>query len=190
MIKVVLIDNHDSFTYNIVQYVERILEQSIIVMKNDAVDWDVLENSDKIILSPGPATPEETPNVKSIIKKYYKDKSILGICLGHQAIAEVFGANIYNTQKVYHGMATEMEVVSEDVLFKGLPKNMKVGRYHSWLVSKEHFPYDTLEITSIGKQGEIMSIRHKNYDVRGVQFHPESILTPKGYQMLENWVLG
>ncbi len=187
--KVVLIDNHDSFTYNIVQYVERILGEKISIFKNDAVKLDELETFDKIILSPGPATPNETTNLKAVIQNYYKTKSILGICLGNQAIAEVFGGKIYNTQQVFHGIATEIEVLMDDVLFKGLPDKMEVGRYHSWLVSKEGFPFDELEITAIGENDEIMSLRHKNFDLRGVQFHPESILTPEGYQMLENWLL-
>ncbi len=186
--KVILIDNHDSFTYNIVQYVERILSAPITVIKNDAVNIEIIENFDKIILSPGPATPDETPNLKAIIQNYYQTKSILGICLGHQAIAEVFGGKIYNTQKVYHGVATEMEVLIEDKLYRGLPQKIQVGRYHSWLVSKEGFPFDELEITAIGQEDEIMSLRHKNFDLKGVQFHPESILTPDGYHMLENWL--
>lgn len=187
MKKIVVIDNYDSFTYNLVHYLED-LNCDVTVFRNDEFYIDELKSFDKILLSPGPGIPDEAGLLKEVIKTYAPTKSILGVCLGQQAIGEVFGGNLINLEKVYHGVATKVSItVPDEVLFKDLEKEIEVGRYHSWVVSKENFP-ETLEITSIDGNGEIMSLRHKTFNVRGVQYHPESVLTPDGKQILENWV--
>ena len=187
MKKVLVVDNYDSFTYNLVHYIMD-LNCEVSVFRNDEIDLDEIEKFDKILLSPGPGIPDEAGLLKKIIQKYAKSKSILGICLGQQAIGEVFGGNIINLEKVYHGIATEIEIIVQDeILFKDLEKIISVGRYHSWVVNKLEFP-STLEATSVDTDGQIMSLRHKIYDVKGVQFHPESILTTSGKKILENWV--
>lgn len=187
MKKIVVIDNYDSFTYNLVHYLED-LNCEVTVFRNDEFYIDELKSFDKILLSPGPGIPDEAGLLKEVIKTYAPTKSILGVCLGQQAIGEVFGGSLINLEKVYHGVATKVSItVPDEVLFKGLEKEIEVGRYHSWVVSKENFP-ETLEITSVDGNGEIMSLRHKTLDVRGVQYHPESVLTPDGKQILENWV--
>ncbi|SHJ08070.1 anthranilate synthase component II [Flavobacterium terrae] len=187
MKKIVVIDNYDSFTYNLVHYLED-LNCEVTVFRNDEFYIDELKSFDKILLSPGPGIPDEAGLLKEVIKTYAPTKSILGVCLGQQAIGEVFGGSLINLEKVYHGVATKVSItVHDEVLFKGLEKEIEVGRYHSWVVSKENFP-ETLEITSVDGNGEIMSLRHKTFDVRGVQYHPESVLTPNGKQILENWV--
>lgn len=187
MKKIVVIDNYDSFTYNLVHYLED-LNCDVTVFRNDEFYIDELKSFDKILLSPGPGIPDEAGLLKEVIKTYALTKSILGVCLGQQAIGEVFGGSLINLEKVYHGVATKVSItVPDEVLFKGLEKEIEVGRYHSWVVSKENFP-ETLEITSVDGNGEIMSLRHKTFDVRGVQYHPESVLTPNGKQILENWV--
>lgn len=187
MKKIVVIDNYDSFTYNLVHYLED-LNYEVTVFRNDEFYIDELKSFDKILLSPGPGIPDEAGLLKEVIKTYAPTKSILGVCLGQQAIGEVFGGSLINLEKVYHGVATKVSItVPDEVLFKGLEKEIEVGRYHSWVVSKENFP-ETLEITSVDGNGEIMSLRHKTFDVRGVQYHPESVLTPDGKQILENWV--
>lgn len=187
MKNIVLIDNYDSFTYNLVHYLED-LNCKVTVLRNDEFELNEIEKYDKILLSPGPGIPNEAGLLKTVIQKYAATKSILGVCLGQQAIGEVFGGSLTNLEKVYHGVATNVEIlVKDEALFNGLENKIEVGRYHSWVISKEDFPSD-LEITSVDENGEIMSIRHKTYDVKGVQFHPESILTPNGKQILENWV--
>ena len=187
MKNIVLIDNYDSFTYNLVHYLED-LNCKVTVLRNDEFELDELEKFDKILLSPGPGIPEEAGLLKAVIQKYASSKSILGVCLGQQAIGEVFGGSLTNLEKVHHGVASKIQIlVSDETLFNNLDKNIEVGRYHSWVISKDNFPSD-LEITSVDENGEIMSIRHKNFDVKGVQFHPESVLTPNGKQILENWV--
>ena len=187
MKNIVLIDNYDSFTYNLVHYLED-LNCKVTVLRNDEFELEELEKFDKILLSPGPGIPDEAGLLKEVIKKYATTKSILGVCLGQQAIGEVFGGSLTNLEKVHHGVASQIQIlVDNETLFKGLENEIEVGRYHSWVISKDDFPED-LEITSIDKNGEIMSIRHKKYDVKGVQFHPESVLTPNGKQILENWV--
>ena len=187
MKKIVVIDNYDSFTYNLVHYLED-LNCEVTVFRNDEFDIDELKNFDKILLSPGPGIPDEAGLLKEVIKTYAPTKSILGVCLGQQAIGEVFGGNLTNLEKVYHGVATNVNVlVDDEILFDGLEKQIEVGRYHSWVVSNHDFPED-LEITSVDENGEIMSLRHKTFDVRGVQFHPESVLTPNGKQILKNWL--
>lgn len=186
-IKIAVIDNYDSFTYNLVHYLED-LEADVTVYRNDEVELDELQPFDKILLSPGPGIPDEAGLLKEIIRKYKDSKSILGVCLGQQAIAEVFGGTISNLNKVFHGVATQLTLaVNDESLFKGIDDKILVGRYHSWIVDSQHFP-DVLEVTSYDSNHEIMSLRHKTLDIRGVQFHPESVLTPHGKQMLQNWL--
>jgi anthranilate synthase component II len=185
--KILVIDNYDSFTYNLVHYLED-LNCEVTVYRNDEFDIDEVKNFDKILLSPGPGVPDEAGLLKEVIKTYAPTKSILGVCLGQQAIGEVFGGSLTNLEKVYHGVATKVTItVDDEKLYQGLEKQIEVGRYHSWVVNPEGFPED-LEITSVDESGQIMSLRHKKFDVRGVQYHPESILTPHGKKILENWV--
>ncbi len=189
MKNIVIIDNYDSFTYNLVHYLDD-LNCSVSVFRNDEFELDELEKFDKILLSPGPGLPSEAGLLKEVIVKYATTKSILGICLGQQAIGEVFGGSLINLSKVYHGIASKVQIIVRDEsLFNGLENEIEVGRYHSWVISKENFPPD-LEITSIDKNGEVMSIRHKTYDIKGLQYHPESVLTPQGKKILENWIHG
>jgi anthranilate synthase component 2 len=186
MKKILVIDNYDSFVYNLVHYLEE-LDCEVTVIRNDQLELEDVEKYDKILLSPGPGIPSEAGLLKPIIEKYASSKSILGVCLGQQAIGEVFGGTLGNLESVYHGIATTMDLcVDDEPLFKDLPKTMKVGRYHSWIVLKE-LP-DSLEATSYDEKGQIMSLRHREFDVRGVQFHPESVLTPDGKKMIQNWV--
>lgn len=185
--KIVVIDNYDSFTYNLVHYLED-LDCEVTVLRNDEFEIDDIAAFDKILLSPGPGIPDEAGLLKEVIQKYAPTKSIFGVCLGQQAIGEVFGGQLTNLDKVYHGVATEVTLTQPDeVLFRDLPEKFQVGRYHSWVVAQDNFPAD-LEITSIDENGQIMSLKHKHYDVRGVQYHPESVLTPHGKQILKNWV--
>lgn len=186
--KIIVIDNYDSFTYNLVHYLED-LDAEVTVYRNDEFELSELEKFDKILLSPGPGIPDEAGLLKKVIQKYAPTKSILGICLGLQAIGEVFGGKLINLEKVYHGVATKVTKVSDDFMFNEIPDEMEVGRYHSWSVSTENFP-DVLEITSVDENGQVMSLKHKTYDVRGVQYHPESVLTPYGKKILENWLKG
>lgn len=186
MKKILVIDNYDSFTYNLVHYLQD-LGCEVIVKRNDKLTLEEVEDFDKILLSPGPGIPDEAGLLKPIIKAYGASKSILGICLGQQAIAEVYGGSIENLNKVYHGVSTSIKRVDEDeVLYKGIGRELEVGRYHSWVVSKA-LP-EVLICTSIDENGEIMSLRHAEHDVRAVQYHPESILTPEGKKMLKNWI--
>lgn len=185
MKKILVIDNYDSFTYNLVHYLEE-LGCEVIVKRNDQLTLEEVDAFDKIVLSPGPGIPDEAGLLKQIIEKYAPTKSIFGVCLGQQAIAEVFGGSLINLDEVYHGIATKINITKEDVLFVGIPNEIEVGRYHSWVVNP-NLP-DSLEATSVDKNGQIMSLRHKTYDVRAVQFHPESVLTPQGKKMLENWL--
>lgn len=185
MKRVFVIDNYDSFTYNLVHYLEE-LDCEVTVKRNDQFNLDELEEYPLLLLSPGPGIPEESGLLKAAIERYAPSKKILGVCLGQQAIGEVFGAQLINLDMVYHGIATPVNITAEDVLFKDLPKNIEVGRYHSWVV-KTPLPA-SLEATSFDDQGQLMSLRHKTYDVRAVQYHPESVLTPHGKKMLENWI--
>jgi len=186
MIKVLVIDNYDSFTYNLVHYLKD-LNCDVTVKRNDKLTLNDVKEFDKILLSPGPGIPDEAGMLKSIIKEFSPTKSILGICLGQQAIAEVFGGKIENLDRVYHGVSTNIKLTnSDEILYKNIPNEIEVGRYHSWVVSK-NLP-DVLEATSMDENGEIMSLKHKEYDVRAVQYHPESILTPEGKKILKNWV--
>jgi len=186
MKKILVIDNYDSFTYNLVHYLED-LNCEVTVYRNDEFELDEIAHFDKILLSPGPGIPDEAGLLKPVIAKYGATKSIFGVCLGQQAIGEVYGGTLSNLDKVYHGVATTVKtVVDDELLFQGLDKEFEVGRYHSWVVDTT-LP-DVLEATSFDENGQVMSLRHKTFDVRGVQFHPESVLTPNGKKMLENWV--
>lgn len=189
--KVLVFDNYDSFTYNLVHLVEKILHQKVDVFRNDEIALDDIGQYDKIILSPGPGIPSEAGLLLSVIKEYAAKKSILGVCLGHQAIGEAFGGRLLNLSTVYHGVATPISIVNGEgpanPLFTGLPAQISVGRYHSWIVSDEGLP-DVLEITARDENGYIMGLRHRKYDVQGVQFHPESVLTPEGETILRNWL--
>jgi anthranilate synthase component II len=189
--KILVFDNYDSFTYNLVHLVEKITHLKVDVYRNDQIALEDIAAYDKIILSPGPGLPSEAGLLLDVIKKYAETKSILGVCLGHQAIGEVFGGKLVNLSKVYHGVATPIEVLQHEPIandvFKELPSELEVGRYHSWIVSDEEFPNE-LEVTAKDESGYIMALRHKKYDVQGVQFHPESVLTPKGEEMLRNWL--
>lgn len=186
MKKILVIDNYDSFTYNLVHYLED-LNCEVTVYRNDEFDIDEIAHFDKIVLSPGPGIPDEAGLLKQVIEKYGPTKSIFGVCLGQQAIGEVYGGTLSNLDKVYHGVAMSIKtVVDDEILFQGLDKEFEVGRYHSWVVDPT-LP-EVLEATSFDENGQVMSLRHKKFDVRGVQFHPESVLTPNGKKMLENWV--
>lgn len=186
MTNVLVIDNYDSFTYNLVHYLES-LDCKVTVFRNDEFELNEIKEFHKILLSPGPGLPSESGLLLDVIKTYASTKSILGICLGMQAIGEVFGGTLVNLNKVYHGVATKTIQTNEDSLFEDVPTEFLVGRYHSWAISSQNFP-ESLEITSIDENNEIMAIRHKSLDVKGVQFHPESILTSHGKKILENWV--
>jgi anthranilate synthase component 2 len=183
-IKIVIIDNYDSFTFNLVHILEA-LDVTVTVIRNDQFQILDLEVYDKIMISPGPGIPSEAGFTKKVIQTYYKKKPILGICMGHQAIAECFGGELENLKKVFHGVETPI-FIKKDYLFKDCPKVFKVGRYHSWAVSKT-LP-ENLESIAVDENKINMALRHKNYDVRGLQFHPESILTPLGVQIIKNWV--
>lgn len=185
MKKVFVIDNYDSFTYNLVHYLEE-LNCEVTVKRNDQFELEELENYPMLLLSPGPGIPEESGLLKAAISRYASTKKILGICLGQQAIGEVFGGKLVNLDKVYHGIATPVEVIKKDLLFEGLPSTFEVGRYHSWVVANP-LP-DSLEATSVDAEGQLMSLRHKVFDIRAVQYHPESVLTPLGKKILENWL--
>ena len=185
--KILVFDNYDSFTYNLVHYLEKVSDAKIEVHRNDKISLNDIERFDKILLSPGPGIPSEAGVLLDVIKTYAPSKSILGVCLGQQAIAEAFGGSLINLNEVFHGVSTPVEIVTDDVIFKNIPKKLNVGRYHSWAVNKIDFPKE-LEITAIDETGEIMALRHKTYNVRGVQFHPESVLTEHGLQIMENWI--
>ena len=184
--KLVVIDNYDSFTYNLVHLVKE-LGADVDVKRNDQFQLSELEPYDKIILSPGPGIPSEAGLHLDVITTYAGRKPMLGVCLGHQAIGEVFGAKLENLSQVFHGVATPIKLLGNDPIFNGLPRRIVVGRYHSWVVSKDGFP-DCLEITAESDDGEIMGLRHKDFDIRGIQFHPESVLTPEGKTIMRNWL--
>jgi anthranilate synthase component II len=186
--KILVFDNYDSFTYNLVHYVEKITGENVDVFRNDEIALKDIIKYDKIILSPGPGIPDEANLLKPLIHEYAPTKSILGVCLGLQAIAEVFGAKLRNLETVYHGVSGTIKQKEKDpVLFREIPEEFEAGRYHSWIVDENGLP-DCLRISSRDSQGRIMSLFHNNYDVRGVQFHPESILTPLGEKMIRNWI--
>ena len=195
--KIVIIDNYDSFTYNLAHLVKE-LGAEVTVLRNDQFSLNDLEPFDKIILSPGPGIPSEAGLLLDVIRHYAGRKPILGVCLGHQAIGEVFGAQLENLSEVFHGVATPCQIsdnpvsgesgfVSIDPIFKGLPSTITVGRYHSWVVSKEDFPA-CLEVTATSPEGQIMALRHRQYNIHGIQFHPESVLTPDGKSIIKNYI--
>lgn len=186
-IKIVLIDNYDSFTYNLRQL---LVEEgaNVTVVRNDCFAINDLQAYDKIVLSPGPGIPDEAGLLKSVITTYAPKKPILGICLGEQAIGEVFGGQLVNLSKVFHGVQTPIHIVHPDYVFNSLPDIFPAGRYHSWVVSKEDLP-DDLEITAMSDEGQIMALRHRQFDIHGIQFHPESVLTPCGHTIIHNFVV-
>jgi len=186
--KIVVIDNYDSFTYNLVHYIEQITGNRPDVYRNDEISVDEVGRYDKIVLSPGPGIPVEAGIILDVIRKYGSNRSILGVCLGHQAIGEAFGGTLINLDKVYHGVSSKIHILTpDDPLYAGIPNEFRVGRYHSWVVAKENLP-DCFTITSVDEHGLIMGISHKQYDVKGVQFHPESVLTEHGMKIMENWI--
>ncbi len=191
MTRILVFDNYDSFTYNLVHLAEKILHRKVEVFRNDQLPLEKVKDFDKIILSPGPGLPGEAGLLLPLIREYAASKSILGVCLGHQAIGETFGGELVNLSTVYHGVATPVSVAgggaSRSPLFEGMPDEFEAGRYHSWVVSDEGFP-ETLEVTARDENGYIMALQHKTFDVQGVQFHPESVLTPQGGRLLENWL--
>ena len=183
---IVIIDNYDSFTYNLSHLVKE-LGAAVTVLRNDRFRLPDLEDYDKILLSPGPGIPEEAGLLPDVIRTYAGKKPILGICLGEQAIGEVMGGRLVNLQEVYHGVQTPVTLTADDYLFRGLPRQIAVGRYHSWVVDRDSLP-DCLEVTAVSEEGYIMALRHRTFDVRGIQFHPESVLTPDGKVLLQNWL--
>lgn len=204
MMKILVFDNYDSFTYNLVHLVKKIVTDKVDVFRNDEIPLEKIAAYDKIILSPGPGIPSEAGLLLPLIREYAANKSILGVCLGHQAIGEAFGGKLVNLATVYHGVATPVRLVdgegpgankgssrstctTRSPLFRGLPREFPVGRYHSWIVSEENFP-EELEVTATDENGYIMALQHKKFDVQGVQFHPESVLTPDGELILRNWL--
>lgn len=186
--KVLVFDNYDSFTYNLVQMIEKILKEKVDVIKNDKISLEEINTYDKIVISPGPGIPEEAGILLDLIKKFAATKSILGVCLGQQAIAEAFGGSLINLSEIYHGVATEAIRIKDHTILRNLPKTIEVGRYHSWAVNPEDLPAE-LEVTSVDKNGMIMSLQHKTFDLHGVQYHPESILTPDGEAIIRNFLL-
>ncbi|MDE6685418.1 MAG: aminodeoxychorismate/anthranilate synthase component II [Duncaniella sp.] len=184
--KLLILDNYDSFTYNIVHAV-RELGIEPTVRRNDRITLDEVDAFDKIIISPGPGVPSEAGILPQLLERYAENKPILGVCLGHQAIGERFGARLRNLPQVYHGIRSTITVTVPDYIFSGLPEHLEVGRYHSWVVDSKGLP-DCLEVTAVSPDGEIMAMKHRTLDVRGVQFHPESILTPQGLTIIKNWI--
>lgn len=185
--RILVFDNYDSFTYNLVQIIEQILNQKVEVFRNDEITLEDINKYDKIILSPGPGIPQEAGILLEVIKTYAPTKSIFGVCLGQQAIAEAFGGNLINLSEIYHGVATNAKQIKPHRILDQLPEEIQVGRYHSWAVNPKNLP-EVLEVTSVDDSGMIMSLQHKEYDVHGVQYHPESILTPYGRKILENFL--
>lgn len=184
--KIVIIDNYDSFTYNLSHLVKE-LGADVTVVRNDQFNMDDIAVYDKIIFSPGPGIPSEAGLLLDVIKTYAGKKSMLGVCLGHQAIGEVFGGKLENLSEVFHGVATPCHITAKDSIFQGLPTCITIGRYHSWVVSRNGLP-DCLEITAESEEGQIMALRHRQYDIHGIQFHPESVLTPEGKTIIKNFI--
>ncbi len=185
---ILVFDNYDSFTYNLVHLVEKIIDGKVTVFRNDEIPLEKVNDFDKIILSPGPGIPEEAGLLLPLIKEYAPTKSIFGVCLGQQAIGQAFGASLTNLKEVYHGVATNINIIAEEGrLFKDLPRQLEVGRYHSWVVDESTLPEELL-VTAKDEHGYIMALQHKKYDVSGVQFHPESVLTPEGEKIMRNWL--
>lgn len=188
MKKILVIDNYDSFTYNLVHIIRELgHEESMNIFRNDKFNIKEVENYDHILLSPGPGVPKDAGLMPEVIKQYASTKNILGVCLGHQGIGEAFGSELLNLPTVFHGMVTPIEVIEEDQIFNDIPRSFNVCRYHSWVIDKESIS-DDLTITSVSENGNIMSLKHKKHNVRGVQFHPESIMTEHGKKLIENWL--
>jgi len=185
--KLLIIDNYDSFTYNLVQYFKEVVEGTIDVFRNDKITLEAIDAYDAIVLSPGPGLPKDAGLLLDIIKTYQDQKPILGICLGHQAIGQVFGGKLSNLTKVYHGIATPINILDQNGVFANQPTELTVGRYHSWVVDVDDFP-DCLAITAVDASGQIMAMQHKQFPIVGLQFHPESVLTPSGKQLIQNFV--
>lgn len=184
--RLLIFDNYDSFTYNIAHAVRQLgVEPDVI--RNDKITLDEVGNYDKIIISPGPGIPSEAGILPQLLERYGSEKPILGVCLGHQAIGERFGAKLRNLSTVYHGVQSTVRLTADDYIFAGIPSEFEVGRYHSWVVDRDSLPLE-LEVTAVSPDGEIMAMRHRNLDVRGVQFHPESVLTPYGLEIIDNWL--
>ena len=183
---IAIIDNYDSFTYNLSHLVKE-LGASVTVLRNDKFELTDLQPFSKLILSPGPGIPSEAGRLMEVIRTYAGRKPILGVCLGHQAIGEVFGAKLENLSEVFHGVATEGTQLGNDPIFQSLPRRIVMGRYHSWVVSREQLP-DCLEVTAESDEGQIMGLRHKTYNIHGIQFHPESVLTPEGRTIMDNFL--
>ena len=186
--KTVIIDNYDSFTYNLAHLVKE-LGAEVDVLRNDKFELEELEKYDKIILSPGPGIPEEAGLLLEVIRTYAGRKPMLGVCLGEQAIGQAFGGKLTNLSEVFHGIQTNVKIKNKDYIFDGLPTDIPVGRYHSWVVDADGFP-EELVVTAISPEGHIMALKHREYDVHGIQFHPESVLTPDGKQIVGNWLKG
>lgn len=184
--KTVIIDNYDSFTYNLSHLVKE-LGAEVCVVRNDRFNLDDIDAFDKIILSPGPGIPSEAGLLLDVIRRYAGRKPILGVCLGHQAIGEAFGGTLENLSEVFHGVATPCHIIAEDPLFKGIAPDFEVGRYHSWVVSRENFP-DCLEVTAVSDEDQVMALRHRTMEIHGIQFHPESVLTPEGRIIIQNFL--
>lgn len=186
--KILILDNYDSFTYNLVHYIRELTDDPVTIARNDQIDLDEADAFDKILLSPGPGIPDEAGILKPLITKYATSKSIFGVCLGMQAIGEAFGGELQNLETVYHGLAMPINVIDQDdITFYGLPKQLLAGRYHSWVLNPATIP-DCLEVSAVDEQNRVMAIHHKELDIRGVQFHPESIMTEHGKIMLKNWL--
>lgn len=186
-LKLLVLDNYDSFTYNLVHLIEKVSDIDFIVKRNDQIHLDEVESFDKIILSPGPGLPKDAGIMPELLKKYASQKNILGVCLGLQAIGEVFGAKLKNLNEVVHGQATSITIVQPDLLFESIPTSFKVGRYHSWVINESDLP-STLTVTAVDEKGHIMALRHNTLNIRGVQFHPESILSEYGETLIRNWI--
>ncbi len=188
MEKILVIDNYDSFVYNLVHYIEQLTTDKVDVFRNDEIHLKEIEKYNRILLSPGPGIPNEAGICLDLLKKFGPSKSILGVCLGHQAIGEAFGGKLTNLDKVYHGVATPITIIKkDDPLYRDIPEKIAVGRYHSWVVTRDDIP-GCFDITSIDDNGIVMGISHKEYNVRGVQYHPESVLTEHGLKIIENWL--
>ena len=185
--KLLVLDNYDSFTYNLVHLIEKVSEIPFDVIRNDKISIDAVKAYDKILLSPGPGLPKDAGIMPELIKQYGSSKSILGVCLGLQAIGEAYGGSLKNLETVFHGIATPINIISEDTIFNSCPKTFTVGRYHSWVINNNQLPTE-LQITATDEQGNIMALKHRTHDVRGVQFHPESILSEYGEMMIHNWL--
>ena len=187
MVKLLVLDNYDSFTYNLVHLIEKVSNIEFDVIRNDKISLETINSYDKILLSPGPGLPKDAGIMPELLSHYRSCKSILGVCLGIQAIGETYGSSLKNLDTVVHGQATQISIISDDILFKNCPKKFMVGRYHSWIINQQNLPNE-LEITAIDLDGNIMALKHKKNDVRGVQFHPESILSEYGETIIKNWI--